>query len=417
MHFLKTLRIQELRLRRYNIFSGVAFFINPVISLLFSAYYYFRGRDTSFFFAVSLALIFIYFPIMYDTSSNFFAQYYLKENDVSNLYVYLPRIARESYGIDYYSIVFIYTTIIFYCWFKTLYYNFAQSDSARKLFYLILIAIFSLNYRDVMDLNRNCLAVALTFYCILYLNVKYKKTRILNTIIFISLSGSLHITALLIWAAYLLVTLMKLSRRTYIVILVGCSLLGFLLPTLLHAFSGVISSLDGPLGGRLSFYLFSSKFGVQVFTVSTALKKVLNYIILIGIAYLGVKYKKKYKDDKTVNVLLFLCSLAFLFSAYVTFFERIVLCITFLYTYLYFKDGDFRTAKKILLILVIVRTVSLDVMVYGPIFFGDYSDVLPDYDSKIDLELKPFYYPTLLLLDIDNGYSDKYLLIKDKWDY
>lgn len=89
----------------------------------------------------------------------------------------------------------------------------------------------------------------------------------------------------------------------------------------------------------------------------------------------------------------------------------------FFYTYLFFKDNDYKSAKKILLMLVVIRTLALDVTVYGPIFFGDYSDVLPDYDSKVDLELKPFYYPTPLLLDVDNGYSDKYLLINDKWDY
>ncbi|MCC3733296.1 EpsG family protein [Rouxiella badensis] len=417
MHFFSRLRITELKLRRYNLFSGVAFCINPFVSLMFSAYYYFKGRDTSFFFALSLALIFVYFPIMYDTSSNFFAQYYVKENDVSNLYVVLPRVLRESYSINYYSVVYLYTAIIFYCWLKTLYYNFSQSESSRRLLYLIFIAIFSLNYRDVMDLNRNCLAIALTFYCILYLNVKYRKLKLLNSIVFLALSSSLHITALMVWGAYLVVTMMKLSRRKYIVILISCSIVGFILPTVLQAFSGVISSLDGPLGGRLSFYLFNSKFGVQVFTVSTALKKFLNYIILIGIAYLGVKYKKKNNSDKTVNVLLLLCSLAFLFSAYVTFFERLVLCITFFYTYLFFKDNDYKSAKKILLMLVVIRTLALDVTVYGPIFFGDYSDVLPDYDSKVDLELKPFYYPTPLLLDVDNGYSDKYLLINDKWDY
>ena len=68
-----------------------------------------------------------------------------------------------------------------------------------------------------------------------------------------------------------------------------------------------------------------------------------------------------------------------------------------------------------MLFVVFCKFVIINFYLYGNIFTDGYREVLPNVNNKIETELKPFYYPTLMLLDFDNGYNDKYIINNSIW--
>ncbi|MER1759786.1 hypothetical protein, partial [Proteus mirabilis] len=57
------------------------FLINPFLSFIYSLFIFIKkGNKISIFFSLSLSLILIYFPIMYDTSNHFYYILNNKEN-------------------------------------------------------------------------------------------------------------------------------------------------------------------------------------------------------------------------------------------------------------------------------------------------------------------------------------------------
>lgn len=70
--------MKNITLNKIN-FIGVLFFlINPLISLFYSLVFFIKKQECVLALSLTISLIFIYQPLMYDTSSNFFLTYIMK---------------------------------------------------------------------------------------------------------------------------------------------------------------------------------------------------------------------------------------------------------------------------------------------------------------------------------------------------
>ena len=60
--------------------------------------------------------------------------------------------------------------------------------------------------------------------------------------------------------------------------------------------------------------------------------------------------------------------------------------------------------------LFLLRFILLNIIWYGTIFTTAYNDILPNQSKKMSMVAKPFYYPTIMLINVENnGYSDQYI--------
>ncbi|MDI9694251.1 hypothetical protein QM268_18205, partial [Acinetobacter baumannii] len=92
-------------MKRYNIINFCFTSINPILGFFSSLYSILKLKDASLFFSISLALICIYFPIMYDTSVNFYSAYYSLysggADDWLQPYISIPSYLMYNYGVDF----------------------------------------------------------------------------------------------------------------------------------------------------------------------------------------------------------------------------------------------------------------------------------------------------------------------------
>ena len=63
-----------------------------------------------------------------------------------------------------------------------------------------------------------------------------------------------------------------------------------------------------------------------------------------------------------------------------------------------------------MLSLFIFRFLIYNILIYGAIYTSRYNSVLPNEEKKIEMSMKPIFYPTILLLNIgEYGYSNQYI--------
>ena len=119
--------------------------------------------------------------------------------------------------------------------------------------------------------------------------------------------------------------------------------------------------------------------------------------------------------DKILRFMILIGCFELIFLNFVTFFERMNLAFNFIYIYLLSQNiSNFH--RYALALLVFFRSACLYIFIYFSIFFGDYSSVMINDDSKLQMMAKPLYYPTPFLLNIhDNGYSDSFILSNSIW--
>lgn len=400
--------MKNITLNKIN-FIGVLFFlINPLISLFYSLVFFIKKQECVLALSLTISLIFIYQPLMYDTSSNFFSYLY---NETNNLYNLIPRELKNNLNIDYYYSIFFYTTLIFYCWFKTIKYLSKDIVDKKNLNLLITASIILIIYRDIMDLNRFYLSITLSFYYIFYIKNKYTSLKYITLLFFIIVSFEIHSFSIIIFFSYFIAKTVN-QQKAYILFLFFCFFIGVVWGALAQE---LLFSLLRYSGLNISnVYFGDGGWGHNDYSDSTLLRKILECSIVLSLALFSVIYKRR-NNDNNVNLIIFLCGLCFLFFSFKTFFERtfIVLCIYSIYLFsLNFKNG---ILKYSILLLLLFRFLIINFVRYGDVFLDGHTDVLPNTENKIALQIKPLYYPSLFLLDIDNGYSDKFIIQNSIW--
>ncbi|MDI9692128.1 EpsG family protein, partial [Acinetobacter baumannii] len=287
---------------------------------------------------------------------------------------------------------------------------FKNSTINYKAIFIFIFLVFSFNYRDLMDINRNIFSYSIFFYYYFLID----KKNIFKLALFSLVAVLVHSSALILLILYLLSNI-KLSKFVNMFLLLFSLFLGYFLPDIINKATFFIEFI--PIyGEKISYYLYGDAFGVQDFTFGTALKKFLNcFIIFIVSGYIINSIDKNRGDSRQLQFVLFIGFFALIFFNFVTFFERINLAYNFIFLSV-FLYGIRSWYAALIAFLIFFRSACMYLLVYFPIFFGDYSSVMVNNTYKNQLMLKPFYYPTLLLLDIhNNGYSDDFISKNSIW--
>lgn len=399
-------------MKQYNVVNAILTLINPFLGFFSSLFDILKQRDSCIFFAFSLAIIAVYFPIMYDTSNNFYVAYFLQYNPsllgFSQPYISIPSYLMQNYGIDFYYFIFFNIFFVIYTWSKIVSKFFYNSRLNYTFIFIFIFLVFTFNYRDLLDLNRNIFSYSILFYYIFLI----KNKNILSFLIFALLSCWFHSSALIIVVLYLISNL-KFDYRLNYFILFSSLGMGVILPNFISNLESILVNIP-VFGASLNYYLYGEDFGVQVFSMGTLLKKILNCSIIFLVCVIVNNNIKNYGNDKLQQFILLIGCVSLLFFSFVTFFERFNLAFNFAFIYILSKNISLN-AKIAIAFLVFFRSICVYFLIYFPIFLGDYSGVM-DNKTKNEMIIKPFYYPTLFLLDIhNNGYSDEVISSSVIW--
>ncbi|HEJ9437743.1 TPA: hypothetical protein ACKRFJ_001477 [Proteus mirabilis] len=397
------------------------FLINPFLSFIYSLFIFIKkGNKISIFFSLSLSLILIYFPIMYDTSNHF---YYIlnnkenlnidfQENIFFNSYINAPIILGKYFKIDFYYFYYFYIFISIFLWSKLVSLSNNKCNIKNKEIYAVLLLLFSFNYRDLMDLTRSFLSYSIVFFYI----ICFRKKNLLNNVLFMYLSLAIHFSTIFIWLLFFISKIKVFRVKSYTVGFISCLIVGSIFPFLMLAIKNIVLLIPGELGAKTYFYIYGSDFAIRDFSIGPFLKKSFNYIIIIIFSIHSLRLLSLNKNDTILKLTIIISSLSLLFIQYVTLFERLNLALNFLFVYIFLAYKiKYKINRQLLISLICLKTLILYTFVYFPIFQGNHDIVIPNSRFLIDTELKPFYYPTFLLFDIDNGYSDYNLEQQSVW--
>lgn len=172
-----------MRVNKYSSFQWLILFLNPLLSLITSIFLLLKNKQNTFVLAITLAIFFIYMPLMYDTSSNFYATKQLFTLNIKNyldirLYNLIPYYFQNILNLDFMFSILIYTASIMYIWFYIFkYYANLRTDN-YMLYYMICFAFSSLIYRSIMDLNRFYLATSIVLFIFFILEINKLSKKI-----------------------------------------------------------------------------------------------------------------------------------------------------------------------------------------------------------------------------------------------
>ncbi len=332
----------NMRMRKLTVISAIFLSINPVLAFIFSLLNLFKRGKSVFVFSLSLSIIFIYFPIMFDTSSNFFVYYYHATKDIFDIYTYMPSYL-ESYGFNYIQFILISIFLTVYSWSKICVNNaFGDNKVPLRVFFIVLLCSF--HYRDLMDLNRNITAYALVFLYLFYVKDRFKYS-ILVLPAFIVLTFYIHLSVIVIWFFYFISRFIKIKIKSSYLLIIGSAFIGLTLPYLMPLLQKLLLAMPGAIGSRIYFYIYGSEFGVQVFSLGQALQKALNFMVIFFAGLYAVKVKNSgvsKLEERNLNFVIFIISVTMIFVMYMTLFERLNLATNFIYGYLvlrYYRPG------------------------------------------------------------------------------
>ncbi|EOX5954295.1 EpsG family protein [Providencia rettgeri] len=345
---------------------------------------------------------------MYDTSANFFLSLY---SEHYNLYNLIPTKLRGWFSIDYYYSVLLYTSIIFYCWFKPISHLSKNVTNRTSLNILIIISFLSIIYRDIMDLNRFYLSISISIYYLYYIRSQHKS--FLTLLFFLFLSVLTHSFSIVIFVSYFISSIFN-NKSLYSYYILTCLIIGVFFGNLTQS---VVLSILHYSGLDISLVYFGEgSWGHNEYSNNTLLRKILECTIVLVLSLTSLRYKQREsKKDINVNLILILSGICLLFFSFKTLFERAFISLCLYSIYLFTLNIKNNILKYLILLLFAFRFIMINFVRYGDVFLSGHTDVLPDFNSKIEVQLKPLYYPTPFLLDIDNGYSDEFIIKNSIW--
>jgi len=406
---------------KYVMLQYLAFLLNPLLSLIVSFFYLIKksSKVSIIILSMSIALIFIYLPLMYDTSSNFYmnasALYNLESVFNLRLYNMIPLYLKESFDIQFMTVIFFYSSFILYIWFSILLHYKQYAKSNQVIYFLIAFTFLSLIYRDIMDLNRFYLATSL-FLLFLYLyEVKKKKYSLIYIILFSILGMQIH-TAFLLFIVLFIVS-NNISNlffyKVYPFVMIILSL--FSVKIFLLLFNLPILNIQPELFNMIEGYFSANnKWGAAYIDAGHILLRIIEVILILIIYYIGILRLKDNKKDTVVKFTLLLAGLVLFLLKFNALYERYSLAF-FLFSILLIYSNIIKKKKVSLryisiIVLMLIRFLFINFFIYGIIFTSDYSKILKNEEKKNEMMVKPLYYPTILLLNVkEHGYSDTYI--------
>ena len=400
-----------------KLYQIIFFLINPILGFISSLYYLLKTDKKLNILSISLSisLIFIYFPIMYDTSSNFYVSESLKvdsffeRNFYNNFIVYI----QTNLYLEYMTVIFLLTTFILFIWFYVFDY-YKKSTSDNKTMILLTIFVFSsIIYRNILDLNRFYFAISIIFILFFIVNIKKTNINIILELFILLLAIYIHSAVALIVIFYYL-SKVKINRYLYLIYFFTMLFFTVFNELLLSSVIPYIVLIDESLADKMDIYTSStSAWGNGGMRILLLLLRVVELPLILLLLSLAFYLLKKNKDSSESRFLLLFGPSIFPFIPYITFYERFSITFFLFCSFIVYKLILSYKKNLILytiLFLFLLRNLLINFGLYGMIFTSDYSNVLPDQDKKIQMISKLFYYPTPLLAWIENnGYSNFYI--------
>ncbi len=395
----------EARLSLYKIIQILLSLISPMFGFISALIFSFGNNISAFAIALSLSVIVIYFPVLYDVSASFFANVdYLNGNILFPLHS-INGFASYFPNLDYYYVVFFFVFISFYIWFNKCE---ALSRASGKYIGLYFFALFLslISYKESMDLFRSYFAYMLCLQGV-WLYLQDKKWSFL----FVLLASVVHYSSIVILIAMLCTKLFRIDRVRLSILIVGSLFIGLNFDSLIEYMNHII-----PVRGSvLSTYIYSEKWGIRreigigaVVLMFTQVSLLLS-ALLIAIDDINAKKTK---------VFLFTICCFFVFIKFRVFGERFFLLSTVMIpiVFLYRENTMIHLKEKVLLLFSGVKFLIYNFFVFGYFFSSSFNYVISDSSMRSEFMLKPIYVPTLYLLDIgSNGYSNEVIESNSAW--
>ena len=391
-------------MKKHNVINFTLFFINPVLGFLGSLSAFLRNKNACLTFSLSSALILIYFPIMWDTAVNFYGAYYGGTNGWLYPYTFVPAYFMEKFGVDFYFFIFFSVFFIIYTWSKIVYDTFLELDIKNKTIISVIFLLFVFNYSDIMDIIRTALSFSIFFYYVLLV----KNKNLPNFLFFLLFSIWMHAAASILFLLYFVSKLNFFSRKLNLTFLFLSLILGLLLPFFGDFFSSFIKSIP-LIGDKIFLFMFGSIWGAIEYSASSILIKFFKVFFVFFICLITILNMYKDPVRKHQYQLMLLIGFSFLlFSGFVTLSERLNLAFSFIFL-IFLRLNVTSLYAKIAISFVLFRTIGSYLLVYSTVFFGNH-DIYYDNEKKSEIMMKPFYYPTIILMDVrDYGNSDRFL--------
>ncbi|MEX6309918.1 hypothetical protein AB6F60_22285, partial [Providencia hangzhouensis] len=204
------------------------------------------------------------------------------------------------------------------------------------------------------------------------------------------------------------------SFKLYLIYIITCLLVGMLSSTIMLSISNVISNYDNILFNNINYYLTNERWGKIEYSTTFLLRKIVEIIICVMIIYISFMEKINKKNNIS-NLIILIVGSCFIFIDYKTFFERFFLILNFFYLSLYFFKTKIKITDFILMAFIILYFFSINFLVYGKNFTLENNEIIPESSSRYSIQFKPLYYPSIYLLDLNNGYSDEYINSHSIW--
>ena len=357
-------------------------------------------------FSFSVALILVYQPIFYDTSSNFFKYQQSLNGEYLNLYNLIPFYLNYFAGIDYIYTYFAYVWFVSYVFFALP--TTVLNKNKRSVIYLVsILVVLNFSPREILDLNRNLLSISLFSYTLLTSKEVHnnKFLTILKKLIFFTVSILIHSSSLILVILYLVAK--KSNRLLIIFTYIICCLIALFYDDFIYKLASTL--IDGGINVQLDYFSDETKFGGGNDARSFILYRFITLSIII-ISAASIIIRKRKLERITTSVLL-LGAICILFLSYKTLYERTVLMYLFLLPFILLKSNVRHSVLLVLGALMFSKFLLVNFIQFGHIYTTDYENIFPNSDVKYSYILKPFYTPTPVLVILSEyGYSDEVIV-------
>ncbi|WP_371858852.1 EpsG family protein [Vibrio comitans] len=373
--------------------------VSPLLSAFYGVVNLFNNKHNPIIIAFSLSMIFIYLPLPYDMSSNFFSTQYSTSLEYLKLYNYLPFYSKGV--LPYAFWVFCYTFIIFYIWFYIL-RDICEHKNNKRIVFTVIIFLLMLTYRDVLDLNRTYLAYSIMLFGFYNGFIGKRKGLVVTCII---LAMFLHSSSILLG---LLALIPSSNKRVQVLLLplIGLLLGSYLVNFIVGNVKAFQFLLSGEVVSKINNYTGDSVWGISQLPISLQIRRICEWVLFYSFCiYLYLFKEKLERKDFIYSMLLFVTSV---FWDYRTLYERYAL-FTLMYLIVIISQIGIKSYyKMIFVVLLSFRFFIVNFYSYGHLFTCK-NDIVINCNPVIGNYLKLFYIPTPLLLNINIGNSDEFI--------
>lgn len=384
-------------------YSWFLLLLNPVLSLIANIISIIRGKAPSYLvIAISIVIILSYLPILWDVRSNFYRIFYFPEEGL-NFYTSIISFLSRDMGIQFIAVIVLYSILIVGIYVTLLKNSIIEIQKQKSSLYLLIVLLlfsFLFEYRQLFDLQKTTLSIAL------FITAMEAKNIIFKSILF-SLSIMFHPLMILLPILGLVSSIFTFNNRLHIYIFLTSFVLGFVMTEF------IISLITNYLmfSEKIVDYILinKSKFSSENIALMIKLLRILSIVTIFIVFLHYLKTTSDHKLKKYSNLILLLSSVAILLSFNEIALERFYLGLI---TLVIFVSIKFQISLKHLLIISIF--IGVNIFLHGfytlNIVFLDSYDVFIHSAPKLDTALKVFYYPTLFLLDFEYfGQSNEYI--------